>query len=36
MKNIFKSKENARVRPNNIVAKSHTSAANYGVMGIKA
>ena len=29
MKNIFTSKENARVRPNNIVVKSHNS-ATYG------
>ena len=29
MKNIFTSKENARVRPNNLVAKSHNS-ATYG------
>ena len=29
MKNIFTSKENARVRPNNIVIKSHNS-ATYG------
>ena len=29
MKNIFASKENARVRPNNIVVKSHNS-ATYG------
>ena len=29
MKNIFTSKENAKVRPNNIVVKSHNS-ATYG------
>ena len=29
MKNLFTSKENARVRPNNIVVKSHNS-ATYG------
>ena len=29
MRNIFTSKENARVRPNDIVVKSHNS-ANYG------
>ena len=32
MKKIFTSKENVRVRPNNIVVKSHNSA----LMGIKA
>ena len=29
MKNIFTSKENARVRPNNIVAKNHNSATHW-------
>ena len=35
MKNLFTSKENARVRPNNIVVKSHNS-ATYGDKSLMA